>query len=76
MLKVGHRINAKLVEAVEKNQWIVSLQGHLLQVKNTTSIKFKEGLILQLQVVKAKPLQLKIIEDTSTSTRKKLDILV
>lgn len=76
MLKVGYRIKAKLVEAVEKNQWIVSFQGHLLQVKNTTAIQFQEGLILNLQVIKEEPLQLKILSEADPSSRKKLDILV
>lgn len=61
MLKKGTQISAKLIEAIAENQWIVSFQGELLQVQNTTNIEFKEGLMLQLQVVKESPLAFKIL---------------
>ena len=74
MLKKGAHIKAKLIEAVEKDQWIVSFQGELLQVHNSTDIEFKEGLMLRLQVVRENPLAFKII--TKASNKRHLDLHV
>ncbi len=74
MLKKGTFIKAKLIEAVEKNQWIVSFQGDLLQVQNSTDIEFKEGLMLRLQVVKERPLAFKII--TKKTNKRQIDVLI
>lgn len=60
MLQKGSRIQAKLIEEVDADHWIVSFQGQLLQVRNTTAIKFEPGLRLQLVVENPNPLQLKI----------------
>lgn len=61
MLQVGTVIQAKLIEEVEKDHWIVSFQGQLLQVRNTTPVKFKPSLLLQLKVESPNPLCLKVI---------------
>ena len=52
-LSKGSRIQAKLIEEVDANHWIVSFKGHLLQVKNSTSIKFESEMSLELEVVKS-----------------------
>ncbi len=75
MLKKGTRITAKLIEAIEKDQWIVSFQGNLIQVKNNTSIQFQEGLLLRLEVVRENPFQLKILSKDN-SGRLKIDVVV
>lgn len=73
MLRKGAIIKAKLIEAIEKDQWIVSFQGELIQVKNNTPIEFEEGRLLRLQVVKEKPLELKIL--SQKQNRLKIDVL-
>ena len=73
MLKKGSVLRAKLIEAVGENQWIVSFQGQLLQVRNGTDIKFKEGLLLNVQVVRENPLQLKIL--THKNYNLKIDVV-
>ena len=62
MLRKGHQIKAKLIEEVEKNYWIVSFQGNLIQVKNSTNIAFSAGRILYLEVTNPNPLELKVLE--------------
>jgi len=61
MLKEGSYIEAKLIEQVEKNHWIVSFQGQLLQVKNSTTLSFQEGLKLKLRVESMRPFRLKVL---------------
>lgn len=75
MLAKGTIITAKLIEAIEENRWIVSFQGELLQVQNNTPIQFKENLNLRLQVIKEKPLALKVLCE-QRSKRSKLDLHV
>ena len=61
MLAKGDRFTAKLIECVERDHWIVSYQGHLFQVKNTTTTTFRPGMELNLQVVSILPVKLKIL---------------
>lgn len=61
MFKKGDWIQAKLIEEVESNRWIVSFQGQLYSVKNSTQIPFKQQKILTLEVTELHPLQLKIV---------------
>lgn len=74
MLRTGQYIQAKLIESVEYNHWIVSFQGELLKVKNTTDIHFKEGLTLNLQVVRSSPLELKVLSQ-ERRTRPKVNYI-
>lgn len=74
-LLVGSRIQAKLIEEVQTDHWIVSFRGHLIQVKNSTEIRFKEGLILNLQVTREQPLQLKVLSSAKHKSNK-LDLRV
>ena len=68
-LKIGDRIQGKLVEEMEDNLWIVSIDGDLLQVRNTSDLSFKEGKKVQLQVMREKPLQLIILGQAQRSVR-------
>lgn len=61
MIRVGSRIKAKLIEAIDEDHWIVSFNGHLLQVRNSASIKFEAGAMLSLQVEKINPIQLRVL---------------
>lgn len=74
-LPKGTRVQAKLIEEVEKDHWIVSFQGNLIQVKNSTSLKFTSGLFLNLEVVKEYPLELKVISKV-TAHKSRLDVIV
>lgn len=62
MLVKGDRFTAKLIECVEKDHWIVSYQGHLFQVRNTTTTAFQPGMQLNLQVISILPIKLKILD--------------
>jgi hypothetical protein len=61
MLKKGLVIDAKLIEAVDNTHWIASFHGQLLQVVNTTDLKFSANQTLRLQVIKENPLEFKIL---------------
>lgn len=74
MLTVGSQIRGKLIEEVEKNQWIVSFQGQLLQVKNSTNLTFQQGNILNLKVVSTSPLRLQVIAPASAKNKKHIDV--
>lgn len=67
MLKAGDNIQGKLIEEVEKDRWIVSFQGQLLQVSNTTNITFQKNKTLNLLVVRIIPLELKVLESARKS---------
>ncbi len=61
MHSLGSKVQGKLVEEIEKDQWIVSFDGHLVRVRNTTSMGFEEGRVLSLEVVGVNPLALKVL---------------
>ncbi len=67
MLVRGQFIKAKLIEAVEDNRWIVSFEGDLLQVQNSTSIIFEEGKMLTLRVQALNPLKLQVVSKAKSS---------
>lgn len=67
MLTRGSQVQAKLIEVIEKNRWIVSFQGELLQVHNSTDIKFEAGKKVLLLVCETSPLVLKVVRDKSSN---------
>jgi hypothetical protein len=74
MWQKGQKIQAKLIEKVDKDHWIASFQGQLLQVKNSTAMIFQEGLLLQLVVVSTKPLSFKVAQGQTTKKRINISI--
>ncbi len=74
MLTRGLQIQAKLVEEVEHNKWIVSFQGQLLQVENTSPLLFKESAVIELTVEKTDPLVLKVV--SKSKNRRHLDRII
>lgn len=73
MLAVGARIQGKLIEEIEKDHWIVSFQGELFQVRNSTNIKFESGMKLNLKVVNERPFQLQVLSQ-ALNRNLKLDV--
>jgi hypothetical protein len=61
MFRLGEHIQAKLVEAVEENRWIISYQGQLFQVQNNSGLKFQPNHTIRLVVTQLHPLELKIV---------------
>ena len=74
MLRKGNLFKAKLIEAIDRNHWIVSFQGQLFQVRNSSDIEFKEGLLLTLMVEKEKPLELRVY-GPAVRARKSLNLI-
>ena len=58
---VGQLWKTKLIEPIDDGHWIVSLEGRLIQVRNSTGKKFTEGQEVELEVLRVRPLQLKIV---------------
>lgn len=56
-MTLGQQVQAKLIEAIDTQHWIVSFQGQLLQVTNHTHLKFKSGVEIPLTVTGLNPLQ-------------------
>lgn len=58
---VGEIILVKVIEQLDAKSWIVSLQGTLIQVKNTTNITLKEGEMVRMRVSSLNPPQLSFL---------------
>lgn len=58
----GERIKAEVEEVLSKQNLIVSYDGQLLRVMNSSSRIFKKGDRLDLVVVKKEPLELQLFE--------------
>lgn len=58
-LKTRHQLNdiltVKVIEQVDKHSWIVSLQGVLIQVYNSTDQKINEGDLLKMRLISLEP---------------------
>ncbi len=53
--QAGDQLTVKIIERVENNAWIVSLDGLLIQVYNSTSQSIKEGDIVKVRLVSLDP---------------------
>ena len=58
---VGDLIEVKVIERVDNTAWIVSLQGMLIQVRNSTTLSLKEGDTVRMRLVSLDPPQLSCI---------------
>ena len=57
---MGDVISVKVVEQVDAKSWIVSLEGLLIQVKNTTDVALREGEMVRMQVTSLNPPRLSL----------------
>ena len=53
--KIGDHLHVKVIEHVDNTVWIVSLQGVLIQVRNSTAQPLKEGDIILMRLVSLDP---------------------
>lgn len=53
--QIGDHLDVKVIERVDKSSWIVSLQGVLIQVYNSTGQPLKEGDIVSMRIVSLDP---------------------
>lgn len=56
--QVGDLLSVKVIEQIEDRAWIVSLQGVLIQVYNSTTQPLKEGQMITMRLVSLDPPQL------------------
>lgn len=64
-LERHHRLNdvftVKVIERIDRESWIVSLSGTLIQVKNKTARTLREGDHVQVRLKSLNPTQLEFI---------------
>lgn len=58
LYQINDVIPVKVIEQIDDRSWIVSLQGVLIQVYNSTSQPLKEGEILTMRLISLDPPQL------------------
>jgi DNA primase len=60
--KIGDQLQVKVIERVDNTAWIVSLQGVLIQVRNSTAQPLKEGDVILMRLVSLDPPKMSWIE--------------
>jgi hypothetical protein len=55
LYQINDVIPVKVIEQVDDRAWIVSLQGVLIQVYNSTSQPLKEGEVLPMRLISLDP---------------------
>lgn len=68
-LKRGQRIRAQVEEVISSEIVIVSFQGKLVRVANSTSNRINRGDVLDLQVVGIQPLEFRFFVRTNSFER-------
>lgn len=61
LYRLQDRLQVKVIEQVDARAWIVSLNGVLIQVYNSTDAEMEEGQILWMQLVSLDPPRLEFI---------------
>lgn len=59
-LAIGDRVIAEVEELIANYELIVSYQGQLLRVKNSSGVEFKKGDKLDLIVYRIDPIELRL----------------
>ncbi len=76
-LKKGDVIVAKVFEKLSSYEYIVSIEGQLIQVQNQTLKQFEVGNLVSLLVAAVKPLQLQLLsQDRAQNRGRGLDVSV
>lgn len=76
-LKKGDLIVAKVFEKLSAYEYIVSIDGQLIQVQNQTLKQFDVGSLVSLLVSQVKPLQLQLLsQNRGSRSGRGLDVSV
>ena len=59
-MNIGEIIECQFIEQIEPRVFIVSFEGKLLRVQNSTGEKFKVNQTIKLKVVSVSPLSFKL----------------
>jgi hypothetical protein len=62
-LKLGERVQAKIVEVVSDNEFIANFHGDLLRISNKTKRPMQIGQVITLEVTSLKPFLFKLAEE-------------
>lgn len=68
----GHRFVVKIEELLASAELLVSFDGYLLRVKNTSKYDLKKGDKIQLIVARENPLELQIYMQSSASLDRRI----
>lgn len=68
-LKKGEVVQAKVIEVISPSTFIVSFNGDLIRVRNSSGQKFSTGDTVKLKVSQLRPLSFQI----SSASRRHLD---
>ncbi len=68
-LQKGDVIVAKVFEKLSSYEYIVSIDGQLIQVQNQTLMQFELGSSVSLLVSQVKPLQLQLLSQNRSQRR-------
>lgn len=64
-MKIGERVQAKVIECIEDGSLILSFQGSLLRVVNQTGISYQVNSTVTLEVQRLRPLEFKLLAKKS-----------
>lgn len=75
-LRKGDVIVAKVFEKLSAYEYIVSIEGQLIQVQNQTLKQLKVGSTVNLMVAAVKPLQLRLVTPGDRGNKRNIDLSV
>lgn len=73
-LKRGDVVEAKVSERLSSTEYIVSIDGQLIQVQNKTPIEFALETTVRLVVSQVQPLKFKVFDGLERGHRRGLDL--
>lgn len=66
--RLGDICSVRVIEQIDRESWIVSFGGTLIQIKNKTIRPLKEGVMVSVRVKSMNPVELEFV-GASTDTR-------
>ncbi len=57
----GDVIPVKVIEHIDGDSWIVSFEGDLIRVQNSSQQKFREGAVISMRLISVDPPQLIVV---------------
>lgn len=59
--KLGDVCSVRVIEMIDRESWIVSFAGTLIQIKNRTVRPLKEGVMVKVRVKSMAPIELEFV---------------
>lgn len=61
-LKLGQRVEAKIIEVIGEKAVVANFRGDLLRIANQTGRPMKPGQVINLEITALRPLKFKLAE--------------